>query len=488
MSKVSVNGGNIGNMESWPLLKKERNWTSLGLIWVALSGGVAAWSYSIGGYVAYYLGAGMGTAAMIAGSLVGMFFVALAVVPPSMKYGIESIVTSIPQFGTRGSVFSIFLQYASIMGWNCVLLILFGKALGEVMLSMQLIDASSQATVSVLGTVGAIAVSWLLLRNGASTVRSSSIIISIFVVIIGMLILFYLVGKAGLQGISSAKPLAPSDNLMWNYSVGFEIVLCTVLSWWPYVGSIVRMVPSGKQTIWPTMIGMGLPTGVISLIGLYSALVIGNPDPTKWLLEIGGVGFGVIALLFLALANIGTAIVGGYATGIGLRRIGWLQKHTSWNQTTLLMFLPVACIGVFIPDLFMAKIPTFMAFLGVVFAPLLGIQITDYIVLRRHRLDVHSLFDKSGKSVYYFWGGFNLAAVGALIVGFMTYVSLLNPITYEVNGLFAYITASVPSILVSGLAYYIFTKLFVQPAKKGGYYEVSGHRTTQAHPVPQEVS
>jgi NCS1 family nucleobase:cation symporter-1 len=478
----------MGNSESWPLLKGERNWSSWGLIWVAVSGGVAAWSYSIGGYVAYYLGAGMGTAAMIAGSLIGMFFVVLAVVPASTKYGIESIVTSIPQFGTRGSIFTIFLQYASIMGWNCLLLILFGKALGEVMVTLQVIDTSLQGTVSVLGTLGSIALSWFFLRRGASTVRSSSIIISILVVIIAMLILFFLITKAGISGIFTAKPIAPSNNLMWNYTVGVEILMCTVLSWWPYVGSIIRMVPSGKQTIWPSMIGMGLPTGVISLIGLYSALVIGNPDPTKWLVEIGGVGFGIIALLFLALANIGTAIVGGYATGIGLRRIGFLQKHTSWNMTTFLMFLPVACVGTFIPDLFMAKIPTFMAFLGVVFAPLLGIQITDYILLRRHQLDVHSLFDKSSKSVYHFWGGVNPAAVAGVVAGFMTYLSLLNPITYEVKSIFAFTTATIPSILMAGVVYFIFTKLIVQPAHKGGYHTTPKPNFKKQNSETREVS
>jgi NCS1 family nucleobase:cation symporter-1 len=142
--------------ECWPLLKRERNWSSWGLTWVALSAGVAAWSYSIGGYVGYYLNAGMGTAAMLAGCLVGMFLVVLAAVPSSAKYGIESIATSIPQFGTRGSVFAIFLQYASIIGWNCLLLILFGRALGEVLVTTKMIGAASQGFVSVMATLAAI--------------------------------------------------------------------------------------------------------------------------------------------------------------------------------------------------------------------------------------------------------------------------------------------------------------------------------------------
>jgi len=335
--------------------------------------------------------------------------------------------------------------------------------------SIGVIGASFQSTVAVLGTLAAIAISWVFLRKGATTVRISSIIISIFVVIVAAILLFLLVFRVGIPAIRAAAPLAPSDNLLWNYNVGFEIVLCTCLSWWPYVGSIIRMVPTGKHAVLPCMIGMGLPTGVISLIGLYSALVIGNPDPTKWMLEVGGIGIGIIALLFLALANIGTAIVGGYATGIGLRRIGFIQRNLSWNMTTFLMFVPVAIVGAFIPDLFMEKIPNFMAFLGVAFAPLLGIQIVDSVLFRRHRLDVYSLYNNTPRSSYYYWMGVNPAAIVAMIVGFITYVNLLNPITYEVKELFAYITASVPSIIVSGIAYYIATSLFVIPAGKGGY-------------------
>ena len=476
MSQVPGKGIPANSMvtqESWPLLRSERNWSMWALLWVSLSSGTAAWGFAIGGYVAFYLNAGMGTASMIAGSLLGMFFVVLAVVPSSVKYGIESIASSIPQLGTRGSIFSILLQYAGIMGWNCVLLIMFGNSLGEVLVTLQLIPSSMQGPVAAVGTLGAIALTWWFLKNGASTVRTASMMISIAVAAVGALILFFLVKNIGIATLFSAKPLAPSDNMHWNYVVGSEIVMATVLSWWPYAGSIVRMVPKGKDTIWPAMFGLGLPTAVISLIGLYSALVTGNPDPTKWMIEIGGAGFGIIALAFLALANIGTAIVGGYATGIGLRQIEALQKNTSWNQTTFLMLLPVACIGAFIPDLFVEKIPAFMAFLGVLFAPVIGIQIADCFFLRRHQLNVRSLFDKSKGSAYYYWGGVNLASVAAIVAGFVTYVSLLNPITYEVNSLFAYAGAATPSIILSGLVYFIFTKAIVLPANKGGYQMIS---------------
>ena len=70
----------------------------------------------------------MGTLAMIAGSLVGMYFVTVAAMPISVKYGIDTIAACKPQYGSHGSAFGIFAQYTSIIGWNCILIIILGRS------------------------------------------------------------------------------------------------------------------------------------------------------------------------------------------------------------------------------------------------------------------------------------------------------------------------------------------------------------------------
>ncbi|OIK14976.1 hypothetical protein BIV60_10605 [Bacillus sp. MUM 116] len=454
---------------SWPLPKKERTWTSWGLTGVALSAGVAAWSYSIGGFVANYLNATMGTMAMIAGCLVGMFFVIMATVPVSIKYGVENIASSKSILGQKGSIFAIFLQYASIVGWNCLLIILFGKAVGEVLFSAGLLHSFSQQVVTAISSLAAISISWISLRGGSAAVKNTSLIISLLVGLTGILIMYKLISTVGISKIFHAKPLASSGDRLWDYTTGFEILVASVLSWWPYMGGIVRMVPSSGKALWPTLLGMGLPTGVISLIGLFSALATGNYDPTKWFVQVGGIGFGIIALLFLALANIGTAIVGAYTTGIGLRQIKWIEKKTTWNQTTLIVLLPVAIISVFFPDQFLNAIPSFLAFLGVAFAPIIGIQIADYFILRKQSISLNHLYLNGKESHYHFWGGINLAAFVSCVVGFFIYIYLLDPITYASAPIFKYTTASIPVIILSGFCYYLITKIFVIPSNKGGY-------------------
>jgi len=91
------------------------------------------------------------------------------------------------------------------------------------------------------------------------------------------------------------------------------------------------------------------------------------------------------------LANVGTAIVGVYATSIGLKQIPALQYRLTWKWTAAVVIAPVAFIAAFVPNWFMDNSLTYMYFLGLVFAPICGVQIVDYYFFRHQRVDMVSL-------------------------------------------------------------------------------------------------
>jgi NCS1 family nucleobase:cation symporter-1 len=472
---IDLTAAHMAAEGSWPITPNERNWGLVGLFGVTLSAGIAAWSYAIGGAVSWYLTAGLGTFAMLAGALVGMYFATLAAMPVSVKYGIDTIAASKPIYGFRGAAFAIFVQYASIIGWNCLLIILLGNATAEVLAAGGIIGEDQKHLVQVVVSLITIALAFVMVLGGADSVRNNSVWIAVAVAITGLIVLFMLINQTGVDAIAAGVPAYDTGDQHLNYSLGFEILVATVLSWWPYMGGIMRMGKSVSQALFPAMICLGLITGVIGLIGLYAGLATGVADPSVAFVRVTGLWMGAVAVLFIALANIGTAVVGVYATMIGLKQIPAFQFRLSWKVMAVIALGPVAFIAAFLPDWFSSNILTFMYLLGVVFAPIVGIQIADYYLLRRQKLDIKALYDDSVTGAYRFWGGVNVVAFLATAVGMFVYWILLDPVTYENRlilgdiNVFKYITASIPSILVSGGLYFLLTKLVTITAGKGGY-------------------
>lgn len=452
---------------NWPLLKSERTWGQAELGIVLLVAASATWCYIIGEYVGYYLNLKQGFATMTAGAMIGMLLVTLAVVPAATRYGIDSIVSARPQLGSRGWILTVFLQYTSIIGWNSLLLIFFGKSVVQLFVTTGMATEASAGIILPLATLVACAVVYGVLLSGKSGIEKASNILFFFIVGVGLWMVYLLLTEQS-SAIVNATPAYASGDLQWDYITGIEIGIVSLLSWWPYIGAMVRVAPNAHTAAMPAMLGMGLPVPLLSVIGLAAILALETSDPSAWMVQLGGPLYGTIALVFVIAANLGTAIIGVYATAVGLRSVPGAARMP-WRLTLLLALVPVAVIGVVLPDVFFNNFGTFLAFIGVFFAPLCAIQVVDFLVLRKQRLDVRSLYDPSPEAPYYYWGGFNPAGLSGMAAGFVTYVYLLNPLTYESRSPYEVLTASLPAAVAGGLIYLIVTLVLVKPARKGGY-------------------
>lgn len=451
---------------AWPLLKAERTWGPWQLGISLATAAAATWCYIIGEYTGYYLGFTKGFAALFAGSMIGMLIVALAAVPICIRFGVDSIASSKPSFGSKGWIIPSILQQLSIVGWNSLLLIFFAKSTTQLLIALGVIPDGESALIVPATIFLACALVFLFLLKGSSGVdRISKILVAH--VFVGFWMLYILVSQRW-GDIQAAKPAYASGDPVWDYTTGIEIGLVSLLSWWPYIGAMVRMAPRGRTAAVPIMIGMGAPVPALSLIGIAGILALQISDPSEWMRSIGGPVYGVIALLFVAAANLGTAVAGVYASAIGLRHFPVFEK-LSWPVLLLLTIGPVVLVGLFIPELFFANFGSFLAFIGMAFAPLCGIQIFDYYFLRGRKIDIRAMFVGTPGSAYRFWGGFNPAALIAMAVGCGTYLYLLNPLTYVSHGPYDYTTATLPTVLITGVVHVIATKIIVKPAGKGGY-------------------
>ncbi|CAA2142043.1 cytosine permease [Hyphomicrobium sp. ghe19] len=451
----------------WPLTVKDRTWTTRQLTVVLLVTACGNWSYLIGQYVAFYLDFKMGVSALIAGSMIGMLMLTLAVVPMSTKYGIDSIAASKPQFGNRGWLITVFLQYASIIGWNTLLLVFFGKAVAQALITVGLADPESSLTIVRIVSAVTCIVVYLVLLRGLKGLEAASNVLFFVVVGIGIWMLYQLL-SSNAEALAVAKPSMASPSLAWNYVTGVEISIVSLLGFWAYFGTIVRESPSPSKSVLPSMLAMGLSLPLLSIVGLAAMLVLQVPDPTAWLVSLGGPLYGLIALLLIMAANLGPSLAGVYSTAIGLRRVPALGD-ARWGTLILFSIVPVAAVGILIPEEFFSNFGTFLAFIGVFFAPLCAIQIADTFLLRRNSLNVRGIYQDGPGTPYEFWGGFNPAALLAMAAGFATYLYLLNPVSYASRWPYEYTTASLPAALVAGIVFVAVTRLLVIRMRKGDY-------------------
>lgn len=451
---------------AWPLLPGERTWGSWQLGISLATAAAATWCYIIGEYVGYYLNFREGFFTLFAGSMIGMLIVALAAVPISIRFGVDSIASSKPQFGSRGWVIPAAMQFVSIVGWNSLLLIFFAKSTKQLLLALGFVGEGSGSFLVPATVLLASALVFLFLLKGSSGVDKVAKIL-VAHVFVGFWMLYILLSERW-DDLQAAIPAYASEQPLWNYTTGVEIGIVSLLSWWPYIGAMVRMAPNGRKAALPIMVGMGAPVPLLSAIGIAGVLVLQVSDPAEWMRTVGGPVYGVIALLFVAAANLGTAVAGVYSSSIGLRHFPALQ-HLRWPVLLLISIAPVCIVGLLIPELFFANFGTFLAFIGLGFAPLCGIQITDYYFLRKRRIEVRGLIESGPQSAYRFWGGFNPASIIAMGAGFLTYLYLLNPISYDSRWPYDYLTASLPTAVFAGVVYALITALVVRRSGKGGY-------------------
>ena len=437
----------------WPLLPSERTWSAPRLTLNLATTAAATWCYLIGESVGGYLGFLKGGLALSAGCMIGMLLVLLAVGPTCGRFGIDSIAATKPQFGSRGWMLPAALQAVTIIGWNSLLIIFFAKSVVQLCVALGILAPALHhgALVPLLSLI-ACSIIFTVLRRGSSGV---SLVSNILVahVLVGLWMLYLLVSRRWPE-LMTAVPAGASSDGLWNLTTGVELGIGSTLSWWPYLGAMIRMAPNTRSVVLPVLLGMGAPVPLLSLIGLAGSLVLKSSDPSEWLRTVGGPTYAIISLAFVTAANFGTTTTGIYASAIGLRNFSSLRR-CSWTTLLSITIAPVALVGIFIPELFFAKFGNFLALIGVAFAPLCGIQIVDYFWVRRRRIDIRAIYVDAADSAYHYWRGFNPVAMVALGVGCSTYIALLNPLTYQSAALYPYLTASLPSVVAAGLCYYV---------------------------------
>ncbi len=464
----------IAQSSSLPLTSKDRTWGGGDMYLISTGFAIATWSFLSGGYCASlttFVNAVIIT--MCAGTL-GYIMLAVAMGFISAKYGIDGFNGMVASMGRRGMIVCLVIFACVNIGWVAVLGTMVAGAFQNVIKIFTGNDLP-YAVYSLIG-VGAIFIAWLMIRKGTSNLKYANRVIVPCVLFCCAMMAYVIIKNYGWTNLLNAQPTAPVADPKLNVTFIIDMMIGGGLSWFTGWGGLVRVAKTERASYWPNMLAMGVTGPIVAGIACAAGYAVGNADPTTWMIPLGGTVLGIMALIFVCIANIGSAATQMYVACIGLKQFGVL-KNKSWQFTTLVTSIPIAILCCFNESVY-TNFCYLLSLSGVLYAPLSGIMTADYFILRKQTLDLRAIYDCTKTSQYRYAGGFNIAGYVSFIVGILVYCYQLNPLNWAVHSnLFVPLGATIPSYVVAAVLYLIIAKAYYIPKHIGGYDYSKEYRT-----------
>lgn len=449
-----------------PVLTKDRIYTSW-YTWVlqAFLYGAATWSLLAGGYVGSILPPLHGFAAFMLGLTVSLFFLSVFTGVVSTRYGIDAPDAARPALGARGAQSVRLLVFLVMMVTVVILVSLMAAAFNqfaETTLGM----GPDNMFGSVCAIVAIALCVWLATIGPAFLERVANWIIAPLFMILLIALGVAVVSKYGFTELWSLRP-DPEYVPAGAYVRAVEFGFASGFGYWVTTGAMYRLVSTprlavnGSVTAWSYLL---IP---ITAVGIFAALVVGSADPTTWMYELMGPIGGAVAILFIVIANVTALVIMLYVATVSVRQSRTLMKVPS-SLTMVVLAIP-AVIATFFADVVLANYAGIVSYLSVVTAPLITVLTLDYFLLRRGQIDIRHIFTSKPGTKYWYLGGINPAALIAVVAGFLTYISVYDPLTGEGTVVFEYFTASLPSVVVTAIVYWVLSVCWIQPQGLGGY-------------------
>jgi len=196
----------------------------------------------------------------------------------------------------------------------------------------------------------------------------------------------------------------------------------------------------------------------------------GSTEPAEWVIKTAGNGVGTVIVSVLLLANLGTLISFFYFAGVSVQQVRFFARMR-WDMIILVLLLPGLVVA-FNTQWLIAHVMNWLAYNSAIFAGIAAVLLTDFLLLRRQVLLPTHLFVKSEEGAYWFWGGVNWVAMATIALGATVYLMLFDPLTLAVGPTFRYVGATMPTLAVCVLAYYLAMRLVIATSYKGGYRNV----------------
>lgn len=343
------------------------------------------------------------------------FIVYVIVATVGVDYGVPGQVATRMAFGLRGSKWipSVLRTIASIY-WFAFQTI--AGALGITAVVRELFDVSlNLALVSVVFAV---------LQVLVATVGYGSLkVLSRIAFPAKLAITAYLIYALMTHDEAS---YAPSAVFSWGGTVGWKWALLALwinavaAAWFSMVTDAADFCRYSRTRVdmWiGTLAAAVIGTVIATALGAYAVAATRGTNSDAWdvLAGIASTPVLVLILVVIVLDNWTINVLNLYTGGMSVVNI-FNRLGRFWAT----LGVSVLGVGLSVFPQLTNQYAGFMTTMGNFFAPIAGILIADYVILKRMRVDVPALFDPT--KAYWYWKGVNWVAVAWTFLGFGLYM------------------------------------------------------------------
>lgn len=448
-----------------PAKKSERNLGVWDLMAVQICFGIAAWFFLTGAMTGMLLPAREAVPTILFGNCIPIFLIAFIGIASS-RYGVEQLTVSSGIFGQKGSVLMLLFYAFACYPALAVATLMFGQSATKFVGQLNgPVFLSSETTGVVIFAVAALIIGVYIAFLGPTALQWFTRLSAIFMMLILAGLIVYILNYHGFASIWNAEPAEPyyfegnpGLGKAWSRATALEVNVGLGLSWGFFFGQWTRLAKTESGGYHGCMWGWGILSAVAGVFAAFTALAIGVYDPTLWIVqvcnEIGSNTLALLGLLLMSVANVTSVATLVYPEAISIRsrfpKINWKLALAIGSVPTLILLSPNVYY----------MISKVYAIIGLLTGIYSAIVVADFLFISKCRFRMREFF--SFNKGYQYAKGWNPAALIAVVIGFIVYLAILNPLTWEsATGLFPYITAGLPTFFITAIAYTILMKAWV---------------------------
>ncbi|KAI8563214.1 hypothetical protein RHMOL_Rhmol03G0095000 [Rhododendron molle] len=403
-------------------------------LWVGLVVGVPTY-YLAGSLVDLGMSWWQGIATVVAANVILLIPLVLTG-HPGTRYGIPFPVLARSSFGIRGAHVPTLLRALVGCGWYGIETWIGGEAI--FLLLPKSIKASQSLSQNLpwLGTspleFACFVVFWFvqlaIVWRGMEGIRKLEKYSAPILIILTSSLLIWAYVKAGGFGHMLSLSSKLSNSQFWSL---FFPSLTANISFWATLALNIPDFTRYAKTQKDQVLGqIGLPVfmGLFTFVGLAvtssTKVIFGHviSSPIQLLGQIGGVYTTVLAIFGISLATLTTNIAANVVAPANALVNLSPSKFTFKRGALLTALLGIAFQPWRLLKSSESFVYTWLVGYSALLGPIGGIILVDYYLVKRTNLCVNDLYSLSPRGEYYYSGGYNLAAMAALVVGILPVV------------------------------------------------------------------